>query len=93
MSCTQLLALANDTAGTSSSVGGSSLISQYSMDSWVNSWKMESNPLNLNHGSSLGINNTGIAGDTTTEKPQREYNFCLIYLFSIRIFKLSCCII
>ncbi|KAL1193934.1 DEMETER-like protein 2 [Cardamine amara subsp. amara] len=70
MSCTQLLALANDRVGTSSSLCGSSLIPQSSMDSWINSWKIESNPWMLNPGSSLGINNTGIAAETTIEKPQ-----------------------
>lgn len=46
MSCTQLLALANATVATGSSIGASSssLSSQHPTDSWINSWKMDSNP-------------------------------------------------
>lgn len=69
MSCTQLLALAN-TAGTSS-ISSYGADSQISMDSWVNSWKMESTPWILSPGSFLGTN-TGIAGETTMEKTQCE---------------------
>ncbi|CAD5322575.1 unnamed protein product [Arabidopsis thaliana] len=49
MSCTQLLALANATVATGSSIGASSssLSSQHPTDSWINSWKMDSNPWTL----------------------------------------------
>ncbi|XP_010468090.1 PREDICTED: DEMETER-like protein 2 [Camelina sativa] len=75
MSCTEILALANNTDayGTSSSVGASSssLSTQYSMDSWINSWRMEYNPLFSNSESSLGIN-TGIPGQRTM--PTQQYD-------------------
>ncbi|EOA29577.1 hypothetical protein CARUB_v10012825mg [Capsella rubella] len=70
LSCSQLLALANNTLGTSSSVGASPS-SQYLMDFWIDSSSMESNPLISNPGSSLGIN-TGIPGERTMQTPQHD---------------------
>ncbi|KFK38383.1 hypothetical protein AALP_AA3G106500 [Arabis alpina] len=73
LTCTQLLALAN-TAGSSSSVGAASFPgygadSQIPMDSWVNSWNMESNPCSLIPGAFLGPD-TGSVTETTLERTQ-----------------------